>query len=99
MHKVQSSEAKRHGTNDARANANDRGYGYRWRRFREQYLFQNPLCVHCQASGIHTPANEVDHIKPHRGDSVLFWDIENLQPLCKSCHSKKTRHEQQMGLV
>jgi 5-methylcytosine-specific restriction enzyme A len=28
----------------------------------------------------------VDHKKPHRGNLALFWDIENLQALCKSCH-------------
>ena len=24
------------------------------------------------------------------GDHVLFWDEQNWQPLCKSCHDKKT---------
>lgn len=28
----------------------------------------------------------VDHIKPHRGDEALFWDVENLQSVCKSWH-------------
>ena len=32
----------------------------------------------------------VDHIVPHRGDQALFWDEQNWQPLCKSCHDKKT---------
>lgn len=27
-----------------------------------------------------------DHIVPHRGDGRLFWDRNNLQCLCKSCH-------------
>ena len=33
---------------------------------------------------------DIDHITPHRGDPVLFWDRNNLQALCRSCHSKKT---------
>ena len=37
-----------------------------------------------------TPATVVDHIVPHRGDHALFWDEQNWQPLCKSCHDKKT---------
>ena len=32
----------------------------------------------------------VDHIKPHRGDKVLFWDRNNWQPLCKMHHDRKT---------
>lgn len=38
-------------------------------------------------------ANVVDHIKPHRGDKVLFWDSANWQPLCKECHDRKTATE------
>lgn len=28
----------------------------------------------------------VDHIEPHKGNLVLFWDEGNLQALCKRCH-------------
>ena len=35
-------------------------------------------------------ANVVDHIKPHRGDSALFWNTENWQSLCDKCHNSKT---------
>lgn len=28
----------------------------------------------------------VDHIEPHKGNLVLFWDANNLQALCKKCH-------------
>jgi 5-methylcytosine-specific restriction protein A len=38
-------------------------------------------------------ANEVDHIKPHKGDMALFWDSSNWQSLCKPCHSAKTATE------
>lgn len=38
-------------------------------------------------------ATEVDHIKPHRGDMVLFWDESNWQGLCRSHHSRKTAGE------
>lgn len=39
-------------------------------------------------SGIYPAPNSavVDHIKPHRGDEILFWDIENLQSVAKSWH-------------
>ncbi len=32
-------------------------------------------------------ANIVDHIEPHNGDYDLFWDVNNWQGLCGSCHS------------
>ena len=35
----------------------------------------------------------VDHIQPHRGDDAVFWNRTNLQTLHKSCHDKKTGHE------
>ena len=55
-----------------------------------QYLATHPLCVRCMAEGRYTKATVVDHIKPHRGDSALFWDQDNWQALCKRCHDRKT---------
>ncbi|WP_319022541.1 HNH endonuclease signature motif containing protein [Oceanobacillus oncorhynchi] len=57
------------------------------------FLRRNPLCVHCEREGKLTPANEVDHIVPHKGNQKLFWDINNWQGLCKTCHSIKTNKE------
>lgn len=71
-----------------RGTAAQRGYDARWRRIRGMQLSSSPLCVHCQANGHTTPANEVDHITPlANGGTHAF---SNLQSLCKSCHSKKT---------
>ena len=78
---------------DDRESASARGYGYRWRKSRYSYLIRNPLCVHCLAHSMTTAATDIDHIKPHGGDQVLFWDVSNWQSLCHSCHSKKTRRE------
>ena len=38
-------------------------------------------------------ASVVDHIRPHRGDMVLFWDQTNHQSQCESCHFAKTMME------
>lgn len=73
--------------------AHKRGYGHRWRKARASYLAKHPLCVHCQQAGKVTVATDLDHIIPHRGDMVLFWDSNNWQPLCKPCHSRKTQSE------
>lgn len=40
-----------------------------------------------------------DHIKPHRGNPVLFWDENNLQCLCTECHSSTKQVEEQSDLV
>lgn len=60
----------------------------RWQRLRHSVLSDQPLCVMCLSRDIVEPADTVDHIKPHKGDANLFWDRDNLQSLCHSCHSK-----------
>jgi 5-methylcytosine-specific restriction protein A len=57
----------------------------KWKASRVAYLAKYPVCRSCGRL-----AEVVDHIKPHRGDVKLFWDINNWQPLCKVCHDKKT---------
>lgn len=76
-----------------RASAKDRGYDSRWRLARRRYLKQNPLCVNCLKDNKLVKAAVVDHIVPHRGDMVLFWDENNWQSLCKRCHDTKTMTE------
>ena len=73
-----------------RPNATDRGYGSRWRKVRELFLRNNPLCVSCMADGLIVAATVVDHIIDHKGDKLLFWDEGNWQALCKPCHDRKT---------
>ncbi|MBV1929468.1 MAG: HNH endonuclease [Gammaproteobacteria bacterium] len=31
----------------------------------------------------------VDHIKPHRGNLALFWDVDNLQSVSKKYHDSE----------
>jgi 5-methylcytosine-specific restriction protein A len=64
-----------------------------WQRTRAEVLRRQPLCAECAKIGRVTPATEVDHIIPHRGKRELFFDRSNLQPLCHSCHSRKTARE------
>lgn len=65
----------------------------RWRTLRRTLLSRRPLCVRCAAEGRPTPATDVDHIVPHRGDPALFWRSTNLQGLCAAHHIAKTREE------
>ena len=57
-----------------------------WRRLRQSQLIKQPLCQICLSLGIVKQANIVDHVKPHRGNEVLFYDGDNLQSLCKEHH-------------
>lgn len=75
---------------DNRPSAHKRGYDGRWRQARLAFLDDNPLCVSCQSQGLLTPATVIDHIIPHRGNQARFWDMNNWQALCKSCHDTKT---------
>ena len=68
-------------------------YGERWRRARKAFLAKHPVCVQCEREGKLAAASVVDHIRPHRGDLALFWDINNWQALCKQHHDRKTATE------
>ena len=54
-----------------------------WRRIREKFLQEHPYCALCNGQ-----ATVVDHVLPlARGGT---HDTGNLEPLCRSCHSRKT---------
>lgn len=71
-------------------------YGWRWQRESRRFLARpdNVLCVYCKRRGKLVPAEQVDHIQPHRGDLTLFWDRTNWQGLCSSCGAEKSAREQ-----
>lgn len=75
---------------DMRESACKRGYDRHWQRLRLSHLAQHPLCVACAERGVVMQASEVDHITPHCGDRELLMDRDNLQSMCKPCHSRKT---------
>ena len=76
-----------------RGSASQRGYDNKWRKYRKSFLEQHPLCVMCESEGDIKVATVVDHIIPHKGDSEIFWDSNNHQPLCEFHHNQKTAGE------
>jgi 5-methylcytosine-specific restriction protein A len=79
-----------------RGSARDRGYTVAWDKAARHYKNLHPLCLGCQAVGWVTTTAVVDHVKPHKGDKMLFWDVDNnWQPACDAHHSVvKQRLEQ-----
>jgi 5-methylcytosine-specific restriction protein A len=77
----------------ARGSATARGYDAAWRTLRDGYLLLHPSCEACLGVGVTKPAKVVDHITPHRGNDSLRLDPTNLQSLCWSHHTRKTRTE------
>lgn len=76
-----------------RGTRTERGYSNVWLRASKAYRAENPLCRHCEKRGKITLTQCTDHIIPHNGDEELFWDRNNWQPLCKTCHGIKTAAE------
>jgi 5-methylcytosine-specific restriction protein A len=63
-----------------------------WRRLRANFLRLHPLCGVCATKGQTVAAKVVDHIVPIKDGGDRF-DNSNLQPLCVSCHNRKTAIE------
>jgi 5-methylcytosine-specific restriction protein A len=63
-----------------------------WQKLRRLVRARDPICCLCNRA----PATECDHIIAHKGNWFLFCggiNMENLQGLCSSCHSRKTALE------
>lgn len=62
----------------------------RWRKASQAFLVANPLCVLCASEGRVRASEATDHVIPHRGSQVLFWNMDNWQALCRECHNRKS---------
>ena len=78
-----------------RGTAEERGYGERWRVESREWLRdpEHPERAFCadpfKLHRVRHVSEMVDHIVPHKGDPVLFWDRSNWQPICRRCNSIK----------
>jgi 5-methylcytosine-specific restriction enzyme A len=69
----------------------------RWKRLRRLQMAEFPLCRMCEAAGRTTPATLVDHITPAKDDVELFFDMNNLQSICRPCHDSAKRKDERRG--
>lgn len=63
-----------------------------WRKLRESYLMDHPLCQDCELEGASVLATEVHHVRPILTGSTeaekeaLAFDYNNLRALCTYHH-------------
>lgn len=67
-----------------------------WRKLRDNYIKQHPLCEDCLDKGKVTAAEDVHHLKsPFASGDInygLLLDGNNLRALCKECHAARHNH-------
>lgn len=72
----------------------------RWGELRRLQLSAHPLCQ-CPLCGEGKNrvrlANVVDHDPPHRGNSELFYNQDNLISMAKVCHDKFKQSQERGG--
>jgi len=61
-------------------------YGRSWKRIRDKYAREHPLCERCLREGRATIMQQVHHIVPVSQGGTN--DPSNLMSLCQSCHTK-----------
>jgi 5-methylcytosine-specific restriction protein A len=68
-----------------------KSYSRTWKRIRDRYIKEHPLCEMCQKEDKLTLAEEVHHVVPlSKGGTHA---TENLMALCTRCHSAITAKE------
>ncbi len=60
-------------------------YGRVWKRIRDSYAKEHPLCELCLERGVYKPTEQVHHKLPLAEGGT--HDRKNLISLCKSCHA------------
>lgn len=66
-----------------------------WKLLTEKILDRQPYCSICEK----TFNLQIDHIIEHKNDTDLYWDENNLQVLCISCHGYKSGLEYAYSLI
>jgi 5-methylcytosine-specific restriction endonuclease McrA len=64
---------------------------------RDLYTCQRCNCLLVSGNRHHPRAAVVNHKKPHKGDEVLFFDLDNTEAVCKSCHDALIQKEEARG--
>jgi 5-methylcytosine-specific restriction protein A len=72
-----------------------------WRKLRDLYMHEHPICEECLKKGKITAAEDVHHKRsPFRKGEInygLLMDYDNLMAVCKECHGEI--HAAQQGHI
>ena len=68
-----------------------KAYNYTpWRKLRNSYIKEHPLCEECLKKGKVVPAEDIHHRRsPFQNGEInynLLMDPNNLEALCRECH-------------
>lgn len=67
----------------------------RWQRLAWSVKVRDAFtCQRCGLMSVAKFALAVDHVIPHRGNEMLFWDEGNLSTLCAPCHNGAKQREE-----
>lgn len=66
---------------------------------RDLYTCQRCDCLLVTTNRHHPRAAVVNHKVQHKGDPVLFFDVENCEAACKTCHDALIQREEKRGYV
>lgn len=66
-----------------------RGYDYKWTKFRSRYLAKHPLCMDCEERDEVSLATEVHHERSILEYPELKYAESNLKALCETCHARR----------
>jgi 5-methylcytosine-specific restriction enzyme A len=89
-------------TKAAQSRTRDRRHEWRawyktkqWRQLRWSVLMRDLFtCQMCGRIEADTSQLVADHKVPHCGDEALFWNVGNIQCLCKPCHDGAKQREE-----
>lgn len=72
-----------------------------WRKMRDTYMKEHPICEECLKVGKVTAAEDVHHKRsPFRNGEInwgLLLDYDNLESVCKECHARI--HNEKLGHI
>lgn len=73
-------------------------HGVRKQAFiRDLYTCQRCGCLTTESDRHHPRAAVANHKKAHKGDEALFFDLCNVETVCKGCHDTLIQREEARG--
>jgi 5-methylcytosine-specific restriction endonuclease McrA len=86
-------KSKKHQGRTARTHLYDT---YQWKKVRKLQLQRESLCRTCLSASRIVAASVADHViryNTKEGQELGFFNMDNLQSLCSSCHARKSNRE------